>query len=292
VNSDLHKALKGGNNNFGIITRFDLEAFQQGPIWGGTLVHLSNDTSTMSWFQNFANSSITDLNAMTMYTSLSLFGKWISGGLVTYAKNVTNPSSFKGLYDTALLNLAGITTYNQIAQINGILTSMGGRAVWATFSFINSASFMKTVIELAAQESTKMPLFSPGIQLIFQPMWKAPRAKVLAETGGNSLGLENEGDIIVVLATSGGLRAADDMAINLALKGFIDKATQKAKDAGVYSRYIYLNYAAEFQDPIAGYGEANKAQMIAVSEKYDPIQFFQRQVPGGFKLKRKDGDWL
>lgn len=32
---DLFKALKGGSGNFGIVTRFDLEAFPAGNIWGG-----------------------------------------------------------------------------------------------------------------------------------------------------------------------------------------------------------------------------------------------------------------
>ncbi|KAF2430559.1 FAD-binding domain-containing protein [Tothia fuscella] len=292
VNTDLYKALKGGNNNFGIVTRFDLEAFQQGKIWGGGILHAAKDPTTLSWFTNFANSSLTDLDSMVMYSTVPLFGQWMSGGLVTYAKNVTDPSSFRDFYNTSLFSTASITTYNQIAQFNAIGTPFGGRAVWATFSFKNNAAFMRTVIDLAAQESRTMPLFSPGIQLIFQPLWKAPRAKVLAETGGNSLGLDDQGDLIIVLCSSGSRRAADDMTINLAMKGFINKATQKARDAGVYSSYIYLNYAAEFQDPIAGYGESNRAQLIAVSEKYDPIQLFQKQVPGGFKLRRAEGDWV
>ncbi|KAL8759916.1 MAG: hypothetical protein Q9184_003476 [Pyrenodesmia sp. 2 TL-2023] len=35
-NSDLRFALKGGSNNFGIVTRFDLQAFPQGKLWGGS----------------------------------------------------------------------------------------------------------------------------------------------------------------------------------------------------------------------------------------------------------------
>jgi FAD/FMN-containing dehydrogenase len=37
--SDLFAALKGGQNNFGIVTRFDLKAFPATRIWGGRIVY-------------------------------------------------------------------------------------------------------------------------------------------------------------------------------------------------------------------------------------------------------------
>lgn len=37
--SDLFKALKGGTNNFGVVTRFDLKTFEQGKLWGGFIVY-------------------------------------------------------------------------------------------------------------------------------------------------------------------------------------------------------------------------------------------------------------
>ena len=36
---DLYKALKGGSNNFGIVTRFDMKSFESGPFWGGTVAY-------------------------------------------------------------------------------------------------------------------------------------------------------------------------------------------------------------------------------------------------------------
>jgi FAD/FMN-containing dehydrogenase len=37
---DLFKALKGGGNNFGIVTNYKVQAHRQGDIWGGNLVYL------------------------------------------------------------------------------------------------------------------------------------------------------------------------------------------------------------------------------------------------------------
>lgn len=45
TNPDLFKALKGGSNNFGIVTRFDIKTFPYEEIWGGMV---SYDVSTSS----------------------------------------------------------------------------------------------------------------------------------------------------------------------------------------------------------------------------------------------------
>jgi hypothetical protein len=38
-NHDLWIALKGGGNNLGIVTRFDLRTFEQGPVYGGSIYY-------------------------------------------------------------------------------------------------------------------------------------------------------------------------------------------------------------------------------------------------------------
>jgi hypothetical protein len=40
---DLYFALRGGGKNFGVVTRFDLETFSQGPVWGGHNYYLLED---------------------------------------------------------------------------------------------------------------------------------------------------------------------------------------------------------------------------------------------------------
>lgn len=39
TNADLFTALKGGSNNFGIVTRYDMETFQNENLWGGIVTY-------------------------------------------------------------------------------------------------------------------------------------------------------------------------------------------------------------------------------------------------------------
>jgi hypothetical protein len=43
---DLYYALRGGGNNFGIVTRFDMETFPQGKMWGGYNLFIAEDMNT------------------------------------------------------------------------------------------------------------------------------------------------------------------------------------------------------------------------------------------------------
>ena len=54
-NPDLYFALHGAGNNFAIVTRFDLETFPQGLMWGGLILHPSTtNASIYNAFENLA----------------------------------------------------------------------------------------------------------------------------------------------------------------------------------------------------------------------------------------------
>lgn len=72
---DLFAALKGGQNNFGIVTRFDLEAFPVRSMWGGRIA--------------FAPAAATDIvSAFTDFKDPKNFDPY-AAGWVTFRYNAT-----------------------------------------------------------------------------------------------------------------------------------------------------------------------------------------------------------
>ena len=48
--------------------------------------------------------------------------------------------------------------------------------------------------------------------------------------------------------------------------------------------FVFMNYAAPWQNVYSGVGTANQEALQAVGRMSDPLQVFQNAVPGGFKL--------
>ncbi|RDI80476.1 hypothetical protein Vi05172_g9594 [Venturia inaequalis] len=271
-NADLHRALKGGSNNFGIVTRFYVKAFPHTDIWGGMIVGGGRQTQSVEWFQNFANSSAPDWDphGMTMFALGSYMGVSGGGSLATYSKAQSSaPAIFQPFYRTSLSATTKLTTISNVAANNAALMAEGGRNLWATMTHANSAEFMEELMAFAKEKGGEMPSLSSGISVVFQPLWRASRVRSFAQTGGNSHGLEDSNDdLVVVLATTTWTSSGSDELVNKVMEEFIDEAQKMAKD------------------PMRGYGQRSLEFLREVSRKYDPGQVFQKQVPGGFKLQR------
>lgn len=122
--------------------------------------------------------------------------------------------------------------------------------------------------------------------LVLQPF---PAAFLAAgqQHGGDSLGITpaDGNHVLVLLSYTWKNRTDDDRLYAAAQKLFADIDAASAT-AGVSSPFKYLNYAAAWQDPLAGYGTANLDRLKKVAETYDPNGVFQKQCPGGFKLSK------
>jgi hypothetical protein len=97
---DLFRVLKGGGNNFGIVTKFDLAAFPQGQILGGNIAQdISYRDEVFKAFANIAGSPHYDPYA-SLVTGVSFNATSKAWGIATtaiYTKPVVNPPVFEEL---------------------------------------------------------------------------------------------------------------------------------------------------------------------------------------------------
>lgn len=102
---DLFQALKGGGNNFGIVTRFNLMTFSQPTIWGGLkVISESALPDLIPAFVNFTDS-------MAKYSDGSLITNWLYNSTIksTFLVNVLAYSgNFTGDVPTAFENITSL----------------------------------------------------------------------------------------------------------------------------------------------------------------------------------------
>ena len=128
----------------------------------------------------------------------------------------------------------------------------------------------------------------PGftLALVYQPLTKGMLSKS-AQLGGNALGLTpDDGPLVIILLYSVHTNPADDNKVVNTILGLIRNIEAAAMRRGKAARYRFTNYAYKNQKALEGYGTQSVASLRAVSRKYDPNSFFQKSVPGGFKLSR------
>ncbi|MCJ1451511.1 hypothetical protein MMC28_001849 [Mycoblastus sanguinarius] len=132
--SDLYKALKGGGNKFGVVTRFDFKTFDFGTFWGGLLVVPTHNSKRQ-------------LEALQDFTKAS--------GAVT-----DNYSAIESIH-----------AYNSPGQ-TALGIGNGGRYVWATGMFANNATMLAKVNELAQATSTDLSTKEGNYTFsnVFQPI--------------------------------------------------------------------------------------------------------------------------
>ncbi|KAL8691586.1 MAG: hypothetical protein Q9224_004145, partial [Gallowayella concinna] len=121
ANSDLWFALKGGSNNFGIVTRFDLKVFQQGKIWGGTIYNpIETLPAQIQAFVGLNNATNYDTNGamINTYGYSNQIGGWAVANLLVYTKRAVNPPVLRPFTDIQpqLLNTMRLTNMSDITS--------------------------------------------------------------------------------------------------------------------------------------------------------------------------------
>jgi hypothetical protein len=277
-NADLFKALKGGNNNFGIVTEFELPTFPQGNMWGGVIFY------PPSAFEEAAGKFVKWAETPDKHGALivaRVYSSQMEGVSVNpYSTNVDQvdpvlrsyadiqPQFVSTIREDTLLGLA-----NEQANFS----TDGARQLFFTTSFRSDKSMILEAAELF--EKAVEPLKAiPGfvLSLTLQPLTKQMLKESQRQKGGNSLGLKPEdGPLVVVLLNSVHQNSADDNKVVTAVQELREKIEAAAANKGLDARYRFMNYAYRGTPVLESYGEDVVAEMRAVSKKYDPKQFFQ-----------------
>ena len=290
TNSDLFLALKGGSNNFGIVTRFDFPTFQQGRMWGGAIFYASGAfPQLVQAFNDFASTPTPDEQAHVIVATSWVAGLEVCVSNLYYGKPTARPPAlepfvsaqpqiFGSLREDSLLGFAE-------EQTN--FSFNGARQNYYSTCTRLDPQLMKDVRELwlKAVDNIKLTL-GLTFALVFQPITKGMLEKSFAR-GGNSLGLSpTDGPLVINLLSTVHLLPLDDARVSNAATKLLDDIDALAKSRGKDSRYKFLNYGYKDQKILESYGKDSVERMKATSGKYDPEGFFQTAVPGGFKLSK------
>ncbi|KAK8043985.1 oxidoreductase [Apiospora rasikravindrae] len=236
---------------------------------------------------------INSVDAYDEYAALTLtwgyspeVGAIVSSNM-EYTKETENPPVFAGL--AGLPKLFGESQMSNMTQLAIDLRNQqvrGQRQFWATHTFASTEAALNVTHSHFHDE------FLPTIQsvpdiVVGYTMEPLPPALYAKHTDQNVLGLDNRsGSLVISLLTVSWTESTDDERVQNAGRALIEAIDKGLKEIGAHDPFVYLNYAAPWQDPIASYGPGNVEKLRKVADEVDPHEVFARQVPGGFKIQR------
>ncbi|KAI1080906.1 hypothetical protein F5B20DRAFT_537834 [Whalleya microplaca] len=298
--ADLFRALKGGGNNFGIVTRFTMPTIYSGTVWGGLALHqLDVVPAGIKALVDFTANSLSD-PLSNMYFVVGHQPRFGGGVGITIANQMSDPE--KQINDPAeptllqnALALPNIMNNYKKATLQEVITYSSLPPnyynIWFTLTIKNDISILLKAAELHNQMAKELQAGIPDqdftSHVAFQPIpYLFVEASQDTNRSGNVLGLEqNTGDAILIQASASVRTAELEAWARPKVRALVEEVRTFANNIeGGVMPWLYLNYAHSSQEVLQSYGPENVRRIREAASKYDPEGVFQRLCPGGFKI--------
>ncbi|KAK2592799.1 hypothetical protein QQS21_009503 [Conoideocrella luteorostrata] len=285
---DLFRALKGGGNNFGIVTRFTMETYPApDTVWGGVSLKPIDTLHVASQaLQDFTSNVSSDLDSTMIFVAAHQpeYGGNTVLTLCFNAAGVEKPQAFK-----KFLDLPETFSKYQIGKVQDLLplSELPLNNVWYSLAVKNDAAIISKASELIYKLANDLKAnIADGeftTHCAFQPIPRVYTERSLA-AGGNVMGLDNYPHDTITLQVSASVKTAELAEwVRPQVEAVVEEVRAFAGEDRLCP-WLYLNYAHSSQKVLESYGRENVDLIKAVAAKYDPDGVFQRLCPGGFKI--------
>ncbi|KAI0466806.1 FAD binding domain protein [Xylaria cf. heliscus] len=287
-NPDLFWALKGGANNFGIVTKFTMKAYRI-PLLSTTI-------------QTFSESAVEDFIAAAVNHAENNPPDVAAGSVITISYNATTKAvsaSLLGVEDSSISPPSRFANFSAIPSetaINRIITPVEWHSALDSPNQLFRVQFahktMKPdanqlyIIYKAWKDAVEEVSDVEGLYptFVMNPMYASAATVANTNGVGNVWGLSDDQSYIIWQLSTAWANAADDLRMSNWANSFVNYWHSVNKDLGLSSEFIYMGDASETQDPFPGFPLENVQRMRDIRAAYDPLGVFSRLNWGGFKL--------
>ncbi|KAF4835756.1 putative FAD-linked oxidoreductase [Colletotrichum tropicale] len=304
--SDLFWALKGGGPNFGLVTSFELQTIPSPGVFAGVLQFQASQFE--AFFEAVAAYSADIFDVKSHIIPTVGFAKDdTTGNSSAHAYVVlfyddpdeTDPEIFRRFLEIpnvgntldlqTVANLA-IETGNSVMDgqndvlTGGTIASRDAEGLLAGMRLIT-----ETFEEAVRSIQSQVPASTfASTEVYFQPLGRDFIAASRYDgAGGGPLALdESQGTYIVYAVALTWVNSAYDEVISTWIEETVQAIDNATAEAGLHHNLRYMGDSAAFQvaDFFSGYPRDAVERLNSIALKYDPDGFFQKNMPGCFKL--------
>ncbi|KAL3492131.1 hypothetical protein BJX62DRAFT_250876 [Aspergillus germanicus] len=273
-NPDLFIALKGGGNNFGIVTRFDMATFPAMDIRNTTI------TCPKESSMQVAEALVDFTKNLNAHPNDHLLAIWWHVPKATEYNIILDLMSLDAEESpqtherfNAIPAQRNVFTASVSKKLEYLVDFPGKQDTWYTLTFKADVRIVMKAVELFEALIEKM---KDSI-----PTQTSHTSSSFSLSPAASASVQSSVFVWVVEVDT---VEVNDTLVAPLLKKAVGEIEAYARSIGADSNFLYLNYCDPTQFTLRAYGEQNVRMMENVAARYDPDGVFQTKVPGGFKI--------